>query len=68
MRYRATICVDVWADSREEAEMLVDIHVLSLPNAFRIDLSRMPHGSKISLIEENPPKSDSLISKKSGDH
>ena len=61
MRYRATICVDVWADSKEEAEMKVDIHVLSLPNAFQIALSRMPHGSKISLVQESDP-TDSLLS------
>ena len=53
MRYRATICIDVWADSKEEAEMLVDIHVLGLPNAFKVALSRMPHGSDISLTKEN---------------
>ena len=53
MRYRATICIDGWADSKEEAEMLVDIHVLSLPNAFQVALSRMPHGSDISLTKEN---------------
>tara|TARA_Y100000310_G_scaffold107691_1_gene106093 strand:- start:675 stop:884 length:210 start_codon:yes stop_codon:yes gene_type:complete len=62
MRYRGTICVDVWADTKEEAEMLMDIHVLGLPNAFQIALSRMPHGSEISLVQENLPNS-SLISK-----
>ena len=54
MRYRATICIDVWADSKEEAEMLVDIHVLGLPNAFQIALESLPHGSEISLIKEDP--------------
>ena len=63
MRYRATICIDVWADSKEEAEMLVDIHVLGLPNAFQIALSRMPHGSEISLVKENDPTESSLISR-----
>ena len=53
MRYRATIFVDVWADSKEEAEMKVDILVLGLPNSFTGALSRMPHGSKISLVKEN---------------
>ena len=67
MRYRATICIDVWADSKEEAEMLVDIHVLGIPNAFQIALSRMPHGSKISLVEENDPTDCSLISKSQRD-
>ena len=63
MRYRATICIDVWADSKEEAEMLVDIHVLGIPNAFQIALSRMPHGSEISLVKESDP-TDSLLSPK----
>tara|TARA_Y100000310_G_scaffold325345_1_gene388674 strand:- start:1683 stop:1892 length:210 start_codon:yes stop_codon:yes gene_type:complete len=67
MRYRSTICIDVWADSKEEAGKQVDRIVLGLPNAFQIALSRMPHGSKVSLIEENLPNSDSLISKSQGD-
>ena len=53
MRYRATICVDVWTDSKEEAEKKVDSIVLGLPNSFQIALSRLPHGSKISLVKEN---------------
>ena len=62
-RFRGTICIDVWADSKEEAEMLVDIHVLGIPNAFQIALSRMPHGSDISLVKENDPTESSLISR-----
>jgi hypothetical protein len=54
MRYRATICVDVWTDSKEEAEQRVQDIVLGLPNSFQIALSRMPHGSKISLVSEEP--------------
>ena len=54
MRYRATICVDVWADTKEEAENEVEGIVLGLPpNSFQIALSRLPHGSKISLVKEN---------------
>ena len=53
MRYRATICVDVWTDSKEEAEKEVEDIVLGLPNSFQIALSRLPHGSKISLVKEN---------------
>jgi len=64
MRYRATICIDVWADSKEEAEMLVDIHVLGLPNAFQIALSRMPHGSEISLVQESDSTDHILLSPK----
>ena len=54
MRYRGTIAIDVWADSIEEAEEQVDGIVLGLPNAFQIALESLPHGSEISLIEENP--------------
>ena len=53
MRYRATIFVDVWADTKEEAEKRVEEIVLGLPNSFSMAISRLPHGSKISLVEEN---------------
>ena len=53
MRYRATICVDCFVDSKEEAEKEVEGIVLGLPNSFQIALSRLPHGSKISLVKEN---------------
>ena len=53
MRYRATIAVDVWADTKEEAEKRVQDIVLGLPDSFQIAISRLPHGSKISLVEEN---------------
>ena len=66
MRFRATICCDIWADTKEVAEMKADIIELQLPNSFLVALSRMPHGSKISFTEENPPNTDSLISKGGG--
>ena len=53
MRYRATIAVDVWVDTKEEAEKRVQDIVLGLPNSFQMAISRLPHGSKISLVEEN---------------
>ena len=53
MRYRAEIAVDVFADTTEEAEKRVQDIVLGLPNSFQIAISRLPHGSKISLVEEN---------------
>ncbi len=52
MRYRATICVDVWSDTKEEAEKKVDSIVEGLPNSFQISVSRMPHGGTISLDTE----------------
>ena len=53
MRYRATIGVDIFAESKEEAEKKVEGIILGLPNSLLIALSRLPHGSKISLVEEN---------------
>ena len=56
-RYRAKIYVDVWADTKEEAEMQVDIIALSLPNSFQDTLIRLPHGSEISLDVQEPKSS-----------
>ena len=53
MRYRATIAVDVFVDTKEEAEKRVQDIVLGLPNSFQIALEPLPHGSKISLIQED---------------
>ena len=53
MRYRATIGVDIWTDTKDEAEKEVEGIILGLPNSLLIALSRLPHGSKISLVEEN---------------
>ena len=53
MRYRATICVDFWTDTKEEAEMKMELLVLCTPNSFSAALSRMPHGSEISLVQES---------------
>ena len=54
MRYRATIKVDVWADTLLEAEKQVYGIVLGIPNSFQTDVSELPHGSEISLIQEDP--------------
>ena len=53
MRYRATIAVDLLVDTKEEAEKRVQDIVLGLPNSFQMTLNLLPHGSKISLVEEN---------------
>ena len=53
MRYRGTICVDVWVDSKEEAEEQISDIVLGIPNAFQTAISRLPHGSKISFTQED---------------
>ena len=66
MRYQAIIAVRVWDDTKEGAEKQIDDIVLGIPNAFQIALSRLPHGSKISLVQESDPTDHFLISK--GDH
>ena len=53
MRYRATIAVDIFVDTKEEAEKRVQDIVLDLPNSFLMAISRLPHGSKISFEQEN---------------
>ena len=53
MRYRCKIAVDVFADTKEEAEKRVQDIVLGIPNSFSMAINRLPHGSKISLVEEN---------------
>ena len=54
MRFRASIAVDIFADTKEEAEKRVQDIVLGLPNSFSMAISRLPHGSKISLVSEKP--------------
>ena len=56
-RYRGSIFVDVWADTKEEAEKMVDNIVLGLPNSFQDTLIRLPHGSEISLDVQEPKSS-----------
>ena len=53
MRFRATIAVDIFADTKEEAEKRVQDIVLGLPNSLQMAIDRLPHGSKISLVKEN---------------
>ena len=55
MRYRATIYVDFWAEEGKIAGKKLDKLVRSIPNAFSDGLSPLPHGSKISLIQEDDP-------------
>ena len=50
-RYRATICVDVWTETKEDAEDEVQKIVENLPNSFKASVSRMPHGSKMSFSD-----------------
>ena len=54
MRYRATIYVDLWSESSEEASKELEKIVKSVPNSFSDGLSALPHGSKISLVSQEP--------------
>ena len=54
MRYRATIFIDLWHDSKEDAEEEAEKIVKSIPNAFSDGLSALPHGSEISLESQEP--------------
>tara|TARA_Y100000310_G_scaffold190680_1_gene190685 strand:- start:210 stop:386 length:177 start_codon:yes stop_codon:yes gene_type:complete len=54
MRYRGTIYVDIWAEEGKVAGRKLDKIVKSIPNSFSDGLSPLPHGSEISLIQENP--------------
>ena len=53
MRYRATIYVDFWKDDIKGAAKELEKVVKSIPNSFSDGISALPHGSKISLVEEN---------------
>ena len=57
MRYRATIYVDIWADTKEEAAKSLAKIINPIPNAFSDGVSKLPHGSKISLVSEEPNSS-----------
>ena len=64
MRYRATIYVDYFEDEGGIVEKKLEKLLLRIPNSFSDGFVPLKHGSEISIVEENPPKSDSLISKR----
>ena len=53
MRYRAAIYVDIFKDDIKGASKELEKIVKSIPNSFSDGLSALPHGSKISLIQED---------------
>ena len=55
MRYRACLYIDMWYDSVEDAVKELEGIVKSVPNSFSDGLSALPHGSKISLDQEDKP-------------
>ena len=67
MRYVATIYVDIFAEEGKAAAKKLGKIVKSIPNSWSDGLERKPHGSKISLVEENDPTDCSLISKSQRD-
>ena len=69
MRYRATIYVDIFTDSKEEAEDHVQEIVNKIPNSFNGSIERMPHGSKISFISDIEPTNNNgwFLSPKAGE-
>ena len=52
MRYRTTIYVDFFTDSKQEAEAMALEAVLSINNACLGDTVEMPHGSVLSFDKE----------------
>ena len=63
MRYLATIYVDLFAEEGKAASRQLEKIVKSIPNSWSDGLEKKPHGSEISLIQENDPTDQSLISK-----
>ena len=51
-RYRATIYVDLWADSPQDASDELSGILKETPNSFSDGLTELPHGSEESLIDE----------------
>ena len=56
-RYRSVIMVDVWSNTKEEAEKKSLDIVLGIPNSFLETTSELEHGSDISLIPTEPKNS-----------
>ena len=54
MRFRGVIYVDIWAEEGKSAGKKLERIVRSIPNSFSDGLSSLPHGSKISLTQEDP--------------
>ena len=55
MRYVGTIYVDLFAEDGSSASKQLEKIVKSIPNSWSDGLERKPHGSKISLIQEDDP-------------
>ena len=51
-RYRATVFVDIWADSPQSASDELSGIVKNVPNSFSDGFTELPHGSEESLIDE----------------
>ena len=53
MRYRLTMLVDIFVDTKEEAEEKAMEIVLGIPNSLQDTLIELPHGS-VSLDSQEP--------------
>ena len=52
-RYRAAIYVDLWAKEDRSAGKKLEKIVKSIPNSFSDGISPLPHGSEVSLTQED---------------
>ena len=55
MRYVATVYVDLFEEDSKAASRKLEKIVKSIPNSWSDGLERKPHGSKISLAQEDKP-------------
>ena len=55
MRYVATIYVDIFAEDGKAASRKFEKIVKSIPNSWSDGFEQKPHGSKISLTQEDKP-------------
>ena len=51
-RFRATVYVDLWAESGKGASFQLNQILRTVPNSFSDGLSELKHGSEISLIDD----------------
>ena len=54
MRYIATIYVEIFSEDGKAASRKLEKVVKSIPNSWSDGLEQKPHGSKISLVSEEP--------------
>ena len=55
MRYVATVYVEIFSGDAKTASRKLEKIVKSVPNSWSDGLELKPHGSKISLVQEDKP-------------